>query len=203
MPAEPGSTNPANNSDRGDARSRRSSRKIKASRGTLIAAIGAAGAIGAAAIGGIFAIFANSSSPPSTPPYPTASSTQGCSGFRATVNIPPQVQSSAVLTIDFNCPPVTGQQYLWVVEAKDIGQNSHSEFYPKQFTSGVHVGTPFNHTIDFTSDKIGEQNCFYVISVNNDEYEAIETNLSPNGYVLQLPVGADQVSSSACETRVE
>ena len=203
MSAESGSPNPANNGDREGATSRRSSRKNKANRGTLIAVIGAAGVIGAAVIGGIFAIFANSSSSSSTPPTPTNSSVQACSGFRATTDIPSQVESTAVLTIDFNCAPVAGQQYLWVVEAKDIGQNSHSEFYPKQFTSGVRVGTPFNHAIDFTKDKIGEQNCFYVISVNNDEYDAIETNLSASGYTLQLPVGADQVSASACETRVK
>jgi hypothetical protein len=92
---------------------------------------------------------------------------------------------------------------LWVIEEKVTGSNPHSAFYPKQFTSGIHVGIPFNHTIDFTKDKIGAQNCFYVISVNNDEYDAIETNLNPSGYTLQLPVGADQVSASACEMRVK
>ena len=204
MPAGPETPNPASNGNEGAAKRMRRTRNKKREAGIIAAVIAAAGVIIAAFITGVFSLHTNSppSSPPSTSSTPVKPTAQACSGFRADVNIPPEVRSDAVLTIDFNCAPAAGQQYLWVVEAKDIGTNNHSEFYPKQFTSTVHTGIPFNHSVDFTNDKIGQQNCFYVISVNNDEYDEIENNLSPNGYTLHLPDGVDQVSAPACETRV-
>lgn len=201
MSAGPESPNTADDGNQKGLRKRRHSRRMTMTEkvSIVVALIGAAGLIGSAVATGIFGIFSNSSSSSTSP---TSSATaQACSGFRATVNIPPQVGPYAVLTIDFNCAPLLGQQYLWVVQAKNIGVNHHSEFYPKPFTSGIHIGIPFNHTINFTQDKIGQQNCFYVIMVTNDEYDAIESNLTPNGYTLSLPVGVDQVSIPACETR--
>jgi hypothetical protein len=204
MSAGPESPNPATSGNEEGVERARQPRINRAKLGIIAAAIPAAAVIVAALITGVFGLLANSSSSSSSsnPPTPANSSAQECSGFRADVGIPPEVGSYAVLTIDFNCAPAAGQQYLWVVEAKDIGTNGHSEFYPKQFASGPHVGTPFNHTVDFTKDKIGQQNCFYIISVTNSEYDEIENNLSTNGYTLHLPEGVDQVSSPACETRV-
>jgi hypothetical protein len=118
------------------------------------------------------------------------------------VEIPPQVHSDAVLTINFLCAPAAGQQYLRIVEAKNIGSDKHSEFYPKPFDSGVQAGTLFTHTIDFSKDSIGEQNCFYVVSVSDAEDDAIMSNLEPRGYTLTLPAGVNIVSAQACETRV-
>jgi hypothetical protein len=201
---EPESGDPSGTGNREGVKRARRSRKIKAKPGVIVAVIvafiGAAGAIGAAAVDGAFA----NSSPSSTPPpIPAKSNAQVCSVFRADASIPPQVGPYAVLTVDFECAPAAGQQYMWVVEAKNIGINQHSEFYPQPFTSGVHVGIPFNHTIDFSKDTIGEQNCFYVISVTDAEYDAIESNLTPDGYTLHLPAGVNIVSATACESRVK
>lgn len=204
MPAEPKSPDPAPNSNPGDTNKPNRSRRFKVKTAIIAAGVTAIGAIVVALINGVFGLFANSPAPPpsSAPSDSTTSSAQACSGFRADATIPPQVGPYAVLTIDFICAPAAGQQYLWVVEAQDIGTDDHSEFYPKPFTSGVHVGIPFTHTIDFHDDKIGQRNCFYVISVTSGEYQNIESNLNQNNFTLHLPDGADRVSAPACETRV-
>jgi hypothetical protein len=159
MPAGPESTNPAANGNAGGTERPGRSRKIKLKTTIIATAITTAGAIVVALINGAFGLFTNSptSSPSTASSNPTHASAQACSGFRADVEIPSEVGPYAVLTIDFNCAPAAGQQYLWVIEAKDIGTDDHSEFYPKQFTSGVHVGIPFSHTVDFHNDKIGNR----------------------------------------------
>jgi hypothetical protein len=106
------------------------------------------------------------------------------------------------LTIDFNCAPAAGQTYLWVVEADGIGKDKHTEYYPKQFKSGVQVGVPFTTSLDLHNDKIGEQNCIYVISVTTQQFENIESNLNGNNFTLQLSDVA-RVSAPACEKRAQ
>jgi hypothetical protein len=169
-------------------------RKIWTRTPVVAAAVTTAGAVIAAAVTGAF-------SPPGGTPGTTTGTTQACDGFRANVQIPPQVGPRAILTVKFNCPPVSGQQYMWVVEADGIGKDNHAEYYPKTFNSEVHAGDIFNNPIDFQDDKIGEQNCFYVISVTTQQYENIQENLNGHNFTLQLP-GIDRVSAQACEQRV-
>lgn len=147
-----------------------------------------------AAVTGIFGLLGSASS--STP-----TTTQTCNGFRADVEIPSQVGPYPTLTINFDCAPAPGHQYLWVVEADGIGKDNHAEYYPKRFESGMQVGVPFSTSLDLHNDKIGEQNCIYVISVTTQEYENIESNLNGNNFTLQLPDGVDRVSAPACEKR--
>ena len=170
-----------------------STRKIWRKTPVVAAAVTTAGAIIAAVVAGVFSLSGGT-----TPP--TTGGAQACDGFRANVQIPPQVGPRAILTIRFDCPPVSGQQYMWVVEADGIGKDNHAEYYPKTFNSDVHAGDIFNNPINFQDDKIGEQNCFYVISVTTQQYENIQENLNGNNFTLQLP-GVDRVSAPACEKR--
>jgi hypothetical protein len=167
------------------------SRKAWRHPAVVAAAVAALGTVIAAAVTGIFGLLGGPSDP----------TTPACNGFRADVAIPSQPGPSPTLTINLNCPPVQGQQYLWVVEADGIGKDNHQEFYPKPFAPGVQVGAPFNTTLDLHGDKIGEQNCIYVISVTTQQYENIESNLNGNGFTLQLPGSIDHVSARACEKR--
>jgi hypothetical protein len=175
------------------SRRQQSTRKIWHKTPVVTAALTTTGAIIAAVVAGVFSLSGG-----------TTSSTTGgappCDGFRANVQIPPQVGPRAILTIRFDCPPVSGQQYMWVVEADGIGKDNHAEYYPKTFNSEVHAGDIFNNPINFQDDKIGEQNCFYVISVTTQQYENIQENLNGNNFTLQLP-GVDRVSAQACEKR--
>jgi hypothetical protein len=170
-----------------------STRKIWRKTPVVTAAVTTAGVVIAAVIAGIFSLSGGTTSPPTE-------GAQACDGFRANVQIPPQVGPRAILTIRFDCPPVSGQQYMWVVEADGIGKDNHAEYYPKTFNSEVHAGDIFNNPINFQDDKIGEQNCFYVISVTTQQYENIQENLNGNNFTLQLP-GVDHVSAQACEKR--
>jgi hypothetical protein len=171
-----------------------STRKAWRSTPVIVATVTTAGAIIAAAVTGAFSL-------PGGTAGPVAPSDPACDGFRADVQIPGQVGPRATLTIRVNCPPVSGQRYMWVVEADGIGKDNHAEYYPKSFNSAVHAGDVFNSLINFQDDKIGEQNCFYVVSVTTQQYENIEENLNGNNFTLQLP-GVNRVSEQACETRV-
>jgi hypothetical protein len=168
-------------------------RKIWQKTPVITAAVTTTGAVIAAVVVGVFSL-------PSGTTSPTAEGPPACDGFRASVQIPPQVGPRAILTIKFNCPAVSGQQYMWVVEADGIGKDNHAEYYPKTFNSEVHAGDIFNNPISFQDDRIGEQNCFYVISVTTQQYENIQENLNGNNFTLQLP-GVDRVSAQACEKR--
>jgi hypothetical protein len=125
-----------------------------------------------------------------------------CPGFRVNVEIPAQVNQYPTLTFDFNCPPAAGQQYLWVI-ASEVTSPPHDEYYPKQFESGVQVGTPYTTSLDLHDDKIGQRNCIFVISVTNQQFENIESNLNENNFTLELPAGIERVSAPACEERVQ
>jgi hypothetical protein len=175
-----------------------STRKIWRKTPVITAAVTTTGAVIAAVVAGIFSLSGSTSGGTTSPATADA---QACDGFRAKVQIPAQVGPRAILTITFDCPPVSGQQYMWVVEADGIGKNNHAEYYPKTFNSQVHAGDIFNNPVSFQDDKIGEQNCFYVISVTTQQYENIQDNLNGNNFTLQLP-GVDRVSAPACEKRV-
>jgi hypothetical protein len=168
-------------------------RKIWQKTPVVTAAVTTTGAIIAAVIAGVFTLSGGTTNP-------TAEDARSCDGFRANVQIPPQVGPRAILTIKINCPPVSGQHYMWVVEADGIGKDNHAEYYPKIFNSAIHAGDIFNSPINFQNDKIGEQNCFYVISVTTQQYENIQENVNGNYFTLQLP-GVDRVSAQACEKR--
>ena len=168
-------------------------RKVWRRAPVIAAAVTATGAV-------IVAVIAGISSPSGSVTNPPTGNTPVCDGFRANAQIPPQVGPRAILTITFNCPPAPGQQYMWVVEADGIGKDNHAEYYPKVFNSTVQAGEIFNNPISFQDDKIGEQNCFYVISVTMQQYENIEDNLNANNFTLQLP-GVNHVSATTCETR--
>jgi hypothetical protein len=168
-------------------------RKVWRKTPVVAAAVTTTGVVIAAVVAGVFSLSGGTTSS-------TTEVTQACDGFRANVQIPPQVGPRAILTIEFNCPPVPGQQYMWVVEADGIGKDNHAEYYPKTFNSAVQAGTVFNNPISFQDDKIGEQNCFYVISVTTQQYENIQENLNGNNFTLQLP-GVNHVSATSCETR--
>ena len=194
MPTEPGSPDPGAAGNSEDERPAVSSGKAWRNPAVVTAAVTAAGVVIAAAVTGIFGLLGSTSSSSTT-------STQACNGFRADAEIPSQVGPYPTLTVNFDCAPVPGQQYLWVVEADGIGKDNHAEYYPKRFESGVQVGVPFSTSLDLHSDRIGEQNCIYVISVTTQQYENIESNLNGNNFTLQLPDGVDRVSAPACEKR--
>jgi len=194
MPTEPGAPDPGANGTSEDERSGGNSGKAWLTPVVVAAAVSAAGLVIAAAVTGVFGLLGSTSSSSTT-------STQTCNGFRADVEIPSQVGPYPILTINFDCAPVPGQQYLWVVEADGIGKDNHAEYYPKRFESGVQVGVPFSTSLDLHNDKIGEQNCIYVISVTTQQYENIESNLNGNNFTLQLPDSIDRVSAPACEKR--
>jgi hypothetical protein len=194
MPSEPRSPDPGALDPPADERPAVSSGRAWRNPAVVTAAVTAAGVVIAAAVTGIFGLLDSTSNS-------ATKSTQTCNGFRADVEIPSRVGPYPTLTINFDCGPVPGRQYLWVVEADGIGKDNHAEYYPKRFQPGVQVGVPFSTSLNLHNDKIGEQNCIYVISVTTQQYENIESNLNGNNFTLQLPDSVDRVSAPACEKR--
>jgi hypothetical protein len=201
MPDEPSSPSPAPSEDSTNARPEDKedrSERTKSKTTIIVAACGAGGAVLAAVVAGIFAILSKS---PANQPAPLSASSSACSEFPADVDVPSSVGSAATLTFHFSCAPAAGHQYLWVVEADGIGQDKHAEYYPKQFDSAVDAGATVTYILPLQKDTIGEQNCIYVISPTNAQFQTLENSLSPQNFTLQLPDSIDRVSKPACETR--
>lgn len=90
---------------------------------------------------------------------------------------------------------------MYVVEAKNIGNDKHSEYYPKDFASATQAGVKLNYDLPLQSDSIGQENCIYVISPTFMQRQALKKSLTPEKYTLHLPGNIDRVSTQACETK--
>jgi hypothetical protein len=158
----------------------------------ILAAIGAfvaaTAAIWAAVVTGLFGLI-NKPTPPEPP--------SNCPSFPVGVSYPAESSgANAQITFETHCAPGDGRDFLPIIEAKNIGDDNHSEFYPKKIAlSPGHTDTI---SIDISRDPDGQVNCIYVLKPTHSQVQQILSNLTPENFTLHLPDGIPRGSQPAC-----
>lgn len=168
-----------------DQSSKKRRRLAPATTAALIAATGAViAAAVAASVTGFFGLADDSSQGP------------GCDEFPIDVAYPGAPPGpTAPITLTEHCAPDEGREFLRVTEAKGIGDDQHSEFYPKK--ADLPAGKATTITINIGKDPDGQENCIFVVEPTYAEAQDLLSQLSPEGFVTTFPA-LRRVSQSAC-----
>jgi hypothetical protein len=153
-----------------------------------VALIAAAASVAAAIIAGLFSLIDNPSSPDQT---------ADCGEFPVDVDYPAEPSgATAQITFDTHCAPDEGREFLPIIEAKDIGTDKHSEYYPKEVA--LTPGKADTIAINIGHDPDGQENCIFVLQSTHAQAQQLLSNLTAGNFTLHLPDGIPRASKSAC-----
>jgi hypothetical protein len=118
-----------------------------------------------------------------------------------TVSVPPQTQTTSLLTVHISCPAPSGHGYILIVEVLDVGADHHPLYYPKEYLPPAKAGQDFSFIHDVTKSPVGVRRLIYVVEVTTtvllDWQDRVKHNVQ-----LDPPDSAQVVSNQAANVAV-
>jgi hypothetical protein len=162
----------------------------------LLAIIAVIGLAVPAYITGLFGLMKPNPIAPNQPT--TTTSTSSCTSFLADVSIPHTITGPYfTATFTVHCAPEQGKHHLAIIEQVNIGNDHHSNYYPKDLLP-QQAANPFSFRVPEYNMQSGTRICLYMLDPTYSQLEQIMSNLTPESYTTALPDGLQPTSPPSC-----